>query len=56
VKRRNLLSLALALLTAVALSIAFAAVFSYYPVSIAISPVLPPVYFASGKNAGQNDL
>jgi len=56
VKRRNLLSLALALLTAIALSIAFAAVFSYYPVSITISPVSPPVYFEYGKNANQSDL
>jgi hypothetical protein len=56
VKRRNLLSLALALLTAIALSIAFAAVFSYYPVSIAISPVSPPVYFEPGSNANQDDL
>jgi hypothetical protein len=56
VKRKNLLSLALALLTAIALSIAFAAVFSYYPVSIAISPVSPPVYFATGSNANTNDL
>ena len=55
-KRKNLLSLALALLTAIALSIAFAAVFSYYPVSITISPVSPPVYFATGENAGQDDL
>jgi len=49
VKRKNLLAPALALLTAIALSIAFAAVFSYYPVSIAISPVQPPVRFATGK-------
>ena len=55
-KRRNLLSLALALLTAIALSIAFAAVFSYYPVSITISPVSPPVYFEEGENANQDDL
>jgi hypothetical protein len=55
-KRKNLLSLALALLTAIALSIAFAAVFSYYPVSITISPVSPPVYFAEGENANQDDL
>jgi hypothetical protein len=56
VKRKNLLSLALALLTAIALSIAFAAVFSYYPVSITISPVSPPVYFEEGENANQDDL
>jgi hypothetical protein len=56
VKRKNLLSLALALLTAIALSIAFAAVFSYYPVSIAISPVSPPVYFEPGSNANTSDL
>jgi hypothetical protein len=55
-KRRNLLSLALALLTAVALSIAFAAVFSYYPVSITITPVSPRVYFELGSNANTNDL
>jgi hypothetical protein len=55
-KRKNLLSLALALLTAIALSIAFAAVFSYYPVSIDISPVSPPVYFELGSNANTYDL
>jgi hypothetical protein len=55
-KRKNLLAPALALLTAIALSIAFAAVFSYYPVSIAISPVSPPVYFELGSNANQDDL
>jgi hypothetical protein len=56
VKRKNLLSPALALLTAIALSIAFAAVFSYYPVSITISPVSPPVYFEPGSNANTSDL
>lgn len=55
-KRKNPLSLALALLTAIALSIAFAAVFSYYPVLITISPVSPPVYFEPGNNAGKDDL
>jgi hypothetical protein len=37
---------------AIAISIAFVAVFSYYLVSMAISPV-PPIYFVAGASANQ---
>lgn len=46
---------ALLAISAVA-SVAFASVFVYYPVSVAVSPVAPPVIFASGSNANQSDL
>jgi len=50
---RKLAVLAVAL---VALSITFASVFVYYPVTATISPVPPPVKFEPGTNAGQADL
>ena len=34
----------------------FASVFVYYPATITVSPVIPPVVFATGSNAGQPDL
>jgi hypothetical protein len=37
-------------------SIVFASVFVYYPASITVSPVSPPVVFATGSNANQSDL
>ncbi|MGC9122145.1 MAG: hypothetical protein ACP5HP_04320, partial [Thermogladius sp.] len=50
--RRVLALVAVAVFT----SIVFASVFVYYPVSVAVSPVSPPVYFAQGSNAGKDDL
>ena len=41
---------------AVFASIVFASVFVYYPASITVSPVSPPVVFAAGSNANQPDL
>jgi hypothetical protein len=41
---------------AVFASIVFASVFVYYPASITVSPVSPPVQFAAGSNANQPDL
>ncbi len=41
---------------AVFASIVFASVFVYYPASITVSPVSPPVVFAQGSNAGKPDL
>ena len=41
---------------AVFASIVFASVFVYYPATITVSPVNPPVVFATGSNAGQPDL
>jgi hypothetical protein len=55
-ERKKILSLILALLTAVMLSTAFASVFSYYPAQVSVAPTSPPVYFALGKNAGSSDL
>jgi len=55
-ERKKLLSLILALLTAIMLSTAFASVFSYYPAQVSVAPTSPPVYFAPGKNAGSSDL
>uniref|UniRef100_A0A7J2U4R3 Uncharacterized protein n=1 Tax=Ignisphaera aggregans TaxID=334771 RepID=A0A7J2U4R3_9CREN len=55
-ERKKLLSLILALLTAIMLSTAFASVFSYYPAQVSVAPTSPPVYFALGKNAGSSDL
>ncbi|WP_048163365.1 hypothetical protein [Thermogladius calderae] len=50
--RRILALVAVAVFT----SIVFASVFVYYPVSVAVSPVAPPVYFEYGTNANQPDL
>jgi hypothetical protein len=55
-ERKKLLSLILALLTAIMLSTAFASVFSYYPAQVSVAPTSPPVYFALGENAGNSDL
>jgi hypothetical protein len=33
-----------------------ASVFAYYPLSITVSPTTPPVTFAAGSNAGNDDL
>ncbi|MGC9011912.1 hypothetical protein, partial [Thermogladius sp.] len=50
--RRVLALVAVAVFT----SIVFASVFVYYPVSVTVSPVSPPVYFEYGTNANQPDL
>ncbi len=50
--RRVLALVAVAVFT----SIVFASVFVYYPVSVTVSPVSPPVYFEPGTNANQPDL
>ena len=39
-----------------AVAIAFASVFVYYPITLDTSPVAPPVKFDPGSNAGQPDL
>jgi hypothetical protein len=41
---------------AVFASIVFASVFVYYPASITVSPVSPPVVFVAGSNADKPDL
>uniref|UniRef100_A0A7J3Z8P7 Uncharacterized protein n=1 Tax=Ignisphaera aggregans TaxID=334771 RepID=A0A7J3Z8P7_9CREN len=54
--QKRFVLLVTALVVAIVMSIAFAAVFSYYPVSIAIAPTSPPVRFVTGSNANQPDL
>lgn len=51
--RDRLAALAVAL---AALSIAFASVFVYDPVTATVAPVSPPVTFSPGSNAGRPDL
>jgi len=46
----------IALAATIATSIGFASVFTYYPVTVNISPVAPPVSFTAGSNTGQPDL
>lgn len=53
---RNTKALLALVALAVAASAAFASVFVYYPVSVSVSPVAPPIVFASGSNANQPDL
>jgi len=51
-KRKILILLSLTVL----LAIVNAAVFTYYPTNLSLSPVAPPIVFSNGKNAGQPDL
>jgi hypothetical protein len=44
------------LIALAALSATLASVFAYYPVTATLSPTSPPVYFAAGTNAGQDDI
>jgi hypothetical protein len=44
------------LIALAALTATLASVFAYYPVTATLSPTSPPVYFATGTNAGQNDI
>jgi hypothetical protein len=54
--RRPATALSVALAIAIILSYAFASVFVYYPVTVNLSPVNPPIKFQDGSNANQNDL
>jgi len=47
---------ALLVAVAVLLAIVNAAAFAFYPVSLSLSTVSPPVYSSEGSNAGQPDL
>ncbi len=53
---RNTKALLALLALAATASIAFASVFVYYPVSVSVSPVAPPIVFEEGSNANQPDL
>ena len=44
------------LIALAALTATLASVFAYYPVTATLAPTSPPVYFATGTNAGQNDI
>jgi len=53
---RARISAVLAIAALLLSSLGFASVFTYYPVTVNISPVAPPVNFTAGSNAGQPDL
>jgi len=44
------------LIALAALTATLASVFAYYPVTATLAPTSPPVYFAAGTNAGQDDI
>jgi hypothetical protein len=44
------------LIALAALTATLASVFAYYPVTATLAPTSPPVYFAAGTNANQNDI
>jgi hypothetical protein len=54
--RRPATALSVALAIAIILSYAFASVFVYYPVTVNLSPVNPPIRFQDGSNANREDL
>jgi hypothetical protein len=54
--KKQALALSVALAIAIILSYAFASVFVYYPVTVILSPVNPPIKFIGGSNANQSDL
>ena len=55
-RKRIIVTPLIALLIAVVTSIAFAAVFIYYPMAVTLQPVQPPVYFETGSNVSNYDL
>jgi len=55
-RKRRITTPLIALLIAVVISIAFAGVFVYYPMTVTLQPVQPPVYFAVGTNSNKDDL
>jgi hypothetical protein len=54
--KKPALAQSVALAIAIILSYAFASVFVYYPVTVNLSPVNPPIKFIGGSNANQSDL
>ena len=54
--KRPALALSVALAIAIILSYAFASVFVYYPITVNLSPVNPPIVFQYGRNANEDDL
>jgi len=55
-RKRRITTPLIALLIAVVISIAFAAVFVYYPMTVTVSAVNPPIMIGYGNNSKQNDL
>ncbi len=54
--KKPAIALSAALAIAIILSHAYSAVFVYYPITVGIQPVSPPIVFSPGSNAGQPDL
>jgi hypothetical protein len=54
--RRPAPTLSVALAIAIILSYAYSSVFVYYPISVSLQPVSPPIKFLAGSNANQSDL
>jgi hypothetical protein len=54
--KKQALALSVALAIAIILSYAFASVFVYYPITVYLSPVSPPIVFQYGSNANEDDL
>jgi len=55
-RKRRITTPLIALLIAVVISIAFAAVFVYYPMTVTVSAVNPPIMIGYGSNSNQYDL
>jgi hypothetical protein len=54
--KRPALALSVALAITIILSYAFASVFVYYPITVSLQPVSPPIRFLDGSNANRDDL
>ena len=55
-RKRRITTPLIALLIAVVISIAFASVFVYYPMTVTVSAVSPPIKIGYGDNSNQKDL
>jgi hypothetical protein len=54
--KREIIAGVAAIVAVLIMSYAFASVFVYYPVTVNLSPVNPPIKFQTGNNANQKDL
>ncbi len=55
-KNKTLKPLLLLLIIATTIAVVNASVFTYYPITLNVSPVTPPIVFSSGTNTSQPDL
>lgn len=55
-RRREALLVAMAVAAILTVSITYASVFVYYPISVQLQPTPNPIYFAMGSNAGKQDI